>query len=111
MVYKADATLTNNLNLIMNHRSWWLPIYDPLHITFINLIKGIIPRDLTKAINSITNSKQATSELLGIFYDFIYECSNHYWNEHCSKVISEEHRLGITSKQKQIGRASCRERV
>ena len=58
-------------------------------------------RDLTKTVTLITNSKQATSELIGIIYDFIYECCNHYWIERCSKVISEEHRLGITNRQKQ----------
>src|ERR1044071_10113725 len=87
LVYKTNSSLTNNLNSIMNHRSWWLLIYDPLHITFINLIKGVVPRDLTKAITFITNSKQATTEFLGILYNFIYDCSNYYWNECCSKLV------------------------
>jgi hypothetical protein len=100
LVYKADINLQNNLAFIMDHRSWWLPIYDPLHITFVDLIKGVVPRDLTKAITEITNSKQATSELLGILYDFIYECSNHFWKERCAKLIREELRLGITIKLK-----------
>jgi hypothetical protein len=100
LVYKADVNLQNNLNFIMDHRSWWLPIYDPLHITFVDLIKGIVPRDLSKAINAITNSKQATAELLGILYDFIYDYSNHYWNERCTRMIQEELRMGITTKLK-----------
>src|ERR1044071_6215684 len=100
LVYKTNSSLTNNLNSIMNHRSWWLPIYDPLHITFVDLIKGVVPRDLSKAIHAITNSKQATAELLGILYDFIYDYSNHYWNERCTRMIQEELRMGITTKLK-----------
>ena len=100
LVYKANPFLTNNINAIMDHRTWWLSIYDPFHITFVDLIKGVVPRDLTKAITAITNSKQATSELLGILYDFIYECSNHFWKERCAKLIHEKLRLGITNKLK-----------
>src|ERR1044072_2645700 len=84
LVYKADVNLQNNLNFILDHRSWWLPIYDPLHITFVDLIKGIVPDRKSTRLNAITNSKQAITELLGILYDFIYDYCNHYCNERCT---------------------------
>src|ERR1044071_895356 len=60
------------LDSILNYRTWWLPIYEPIHITFVDMIKGIVPRKLISKINEITSSNAASHEIVGILFDFIH---------------------------------------
>jgi hypothetical protein len=87
IIDKAKLTLINTINTvytnlssthltalssILNHETWWLPIYKPIYITFVDLIKGIVPKDLTLLLNEITDSNAASHEIIGILYDSIH---------------------------------------
>jgi ribonuclease HI len=85
---------------IATHGSWWNCIYEPTVITFVDLIKGIIPHDLSREINYITNNQSATKELLFQMYGNIYENTQKLWLDRCKKVISIEKNLSITHKHK-----------
>ena len=47
--------------------SIWSVIADQQQLTFINLIKGIVPLELFNSINRIVNSRRVTFEILFIF--------------------------------------------
>ena len=88
------------LNNILDHGSWWEVIYKPKVITFIDLIKGIIPYELSRDINLITHNQSATKEILTQFYDAIYSSTQDIWRDRCSKVIEKEHVLNIDKRTK-----------
>ncbi len=55
---------------IISYSWWWKYKYHPHELTFINLIKEIIPTDLSWHINSIVNSQLITMEiLLNLYYN------------------------------------------
>ncbi len=95
-----SASQQTAVNHILTHGTWWLPSYEPLQLTFNDLIKGIVPLELSKMIQEITCNKSATTEILGILFDNIYTKINQFWKERCEKVLHREKSLGITSKDK-----------
>ena len=66
------------LKSILEHETWWLPIYEPIHITFVDFIKGIVPKDLTSLLNDITGSRAASHEIIGITYDEIHSAATKF---------------------------------
>ena len=101
------STVVNDFNItnmhylyIINHGSWWTIAYEPINITFIDLIKGIVPFDLTDNINNITNNKEATLEICRNIFQCIYTLSQQIWLEQCERVVQKEHLLNISNKMK-----------
>jgi hypothetical protein len=85
---------------IISHGSWWVVAYEPIHITFIDLIKGIVPFELSNLINDITNNKDATLEILRHMYGYIYNLTQDVWLDRCKLVVQEELRRNISGKSK-----------
>jgi hypothetical protein len=90
----------NFLDKILSHGTWWTPNYDPLHLTFNDIIKGIVPMEMSNLVHNITNNKSAALEILGILFDRVYVLSNQFWKDRCLRVLHKEKSKGITSKQK-----------
>ena len=90
----------NDLEKMLTQGTWWLPTYEPILLTFNDLIKGIIPMELTALVHNITHNKSATTEILGILFDKIYDLINNFWKDRCLRVLQEEQRKGITSAHK-----------
>jgi hypothetical protein len=89
-----------HLQFILSHGSWWTIIYEPINLTFIDLIKGIVPFELSDNINSITNNKDATLEILRNVYTCIYTLTQEIWLERCKQVVQKELILNISGKTK-----------
>ena len=68
----------------------------------MDIIKGIVLKELTTQLNDITDSNAALYEIIRITYNFIHLATTKFWGERCTKMIKEECYLGITSKQKRI---------
>ena len=103
-IHKVYTNLTasqkNSLNKILNHNSWWLLIYNSINFTFNDLIKGVIPSELSDNIQCITNNKSATLEILSIVLNKLYTLANRFWKDCCLKVLREKKCQNISSSQK-----------
>src|SRR5205085_11520788 len=60
--------LLSSLNIDLD--SIWSVIADQHQLTFIDLIKGIIPLELFDSINRITNNRRVTHQILSEFFYF-----------------------------------------
>ena len=85
---------------IISHGSWWVIAYEPINITFIDLIKGIVSFELSDSINNITNNKDATLEILFHVYNCIYTLTQEIWLARCKLIIQKELRCNISGKKK-----------
>ena len=88
-----------DLEDILTHGSWWETAYKPLSITFIDLIKDIVPINLSNKIHSITNNNEVTTEVLFQTYDLIYRLTQEIWLERCIKVVDIEQSKNITIRE------------
>ena len=86
--------------LIISHGSWWTVAYEPVNITFIDFIKGIVPFELSDNINNITNNQEATLEVLRHVFQCIYEESQQIWLDRCKRIAHKEATLNINGKLK-----------
>jgi len=89
-----------DLNDIITHGSWWETIYEPITITFLDLIKGIVPDELSKKIHNITNNNEATTEVLFQTYNLIYQLTQEVWIDRCTKIVDIEQSKNITKRIK-----------
>jgi hypothetical protein len=89
-----------DLNDILNHGSWWATTYEPITITFLDLIKGIVPTELSSKIHNITNNNEATTEILFQTYDLIYKLTQEVWLDRCTKIVTAEQSKNISRRHK-----------
>src|SRR5687768_5079395 len=88
-----DASLTMSY---LSHNFLWNIDSDPSHLTFIDIIKGIIPSFLVEKILCVTNNRKYTIDLLQILYDALYADSKKFiWQPRCDAMISLEKSLNI----------------
>jgi ribonuclease HI len=85
---------------IITHGSWWTNAYDPFTITFVDLIKGVVPYELSYLINTITNNSKATLEILKSLYTRIYCLTQEIWRLRCKDIIKRELSCNITNRMK-----------
>jgi len=93
---------SNNLHYqhIISHGSWWTLAYEPVNITFVDLIKGIVPYELSEQINCITNNKDASTEILRNMFLSIYTLSQEIWLDRCKLIVQKEQIHNISGKMK-----------
>jgi hypothetical protein len=79
-------------------------------LTFIDVIKGVVPLTLTQKINGWTKNKEMTQLIISIFMDYIYaEVCKHIWFPRCEQQILDEKNGGIDKKEKKkINRSNIR---
>ena len=66
----------------------------------IDLIKGIVPFELSDRINCITNNKDATTEILRNIYQSIFTLIQDIWLDRCKLVVQKEQLNNISGKMK-----------
>ena len=106
-LYECLSTIVSNFDFnnefyqrIISHGSWWTVAYEPVTITFIDLIKGVVLFDLSDYINNITNNKEATLEVLRHVFQCLYELTQNIWLERCKLIVHKEESLNISGKMK-----------
>ena len=58
------------MSLNIDIDSIWSVVADQHQLTFIDLIKGIVPLELFDSINQIVNSRRVTHQILSKFFYF-----------------------------------------
>jgi hypothetical protein len=101
-LFDALQTFDASLNMsFLSHKFLWNIDSDPLHLTFIDIIKGIIPGFLVEKILRVTNNRKYTIDLLQILYDALYaDLKKFIWQPRCDAMISLEKSLNIDKKEK-----------
>ena len=88
------------LSLLDQHSMWSLQSSD-VEFTFIDLLKGFIPLELSSSIRSILNSVSTTHFLLSMFRDNLYNrIRDRIWSPRCDLLITKEQSLNITNRIK-----------
>src|SRR3989337_1142554 len=88
------------LSLLDQHPMWSLQSSD-VEFTFIDLLKGYIPLELSSSIFSILNSTSTTQFLLSMFRDNLYNrIRDHIWSPRCDLLLEKEKSLNITTRVK-----------
>jgi hypothetical protein len=71
-------------------------------LTFIDLIKGIIPLQFFNNINDLVKDKKITKKIIYDFRDRFFSLILDEWNIRCDFVAEEDKSLGINKKIKHI---------
>ena len=89
-----------HINHLEDQYLWHNNVHDT-NLTFIDLIKGVVPRSLINKIQLVTNNQAIIQMLLSLFFDYIYaQFSDTIWKERCEIQLNIEKRLGIDKKEK-----------
>jgi len=79
----------------------WNPSFDLLEISFIDLIKGFVPRDLVDIILELGLSYKDTKDVIINFMNNLQNIiKEHVWIPRCNKQLHKEESIGITSRIK-----------
>lgn len=78
----------------------WDNVSSDNKFTFIDLIKGIIPLELSEFVNTKINNSQKTKEIFYNYRDISFNLIKLYWNTRCDKNNEIDISLGITKKKK-----------
>ena len=85
----------------LNSDDLWTIVSKNDSLTFIDLIKGIIPSNLFNNIQCITNSQKLTFNILSNMTMYLYNRThNEIWLPRCELMIEKEKSLHISDKQK-----------
>lgn len=85
----------------LNHNTIWELDHNQDYLTFIDLVKGIVPSFLTSTINSYINNPKITLQILLIFLNNVYsDIMTHIWKPRCKIMLINEQQAGINKKQK-----------
>jgi hypothetical protein len=93
----------NNINstILMEHSTIWSVDNDPNNLTFIDMIKGIVPSFITNKIQNYTTNSKITTQITSIIMNNIYlKIMERIWKPRCEKMIKLEISLNITKKEK-----------
>src|ERR1043165_8907531 len=95
----ARVHLLSSLNIDID--SIWSVVADQNKLTFIDLIKGIVPLELFDSINRIVNSRKVTHRILSEFFSFLYiHVRDTIWSPRCDRFIDIEILNNINSRVK-----------
>ena len=79
---------------------FWSSHFSNTSITFIDIIKGIVPSKLYRIINDFADLF-TTEKILSSFYDFVFDQSFELiWKTRCALTIAKELSLNITIAKK-----------
>ena len=91
--------LLSSLNIDID--SIWLVVADQHQLTFIDLIKGIVPLELFDSINRIANSRRVAHQILSKFFLFLYiNIRDTIWSPRCERFLDIEILNNINSRVK-----------
>ena len=80
---------------------WTLDYRNLDMLTFIDIIKGFVPRILSDKIHAKVKHQEMTSLIISNFMNFIYtDICSRVWNVRCQAQINIEKGLGITNRMK-----------
>src|ERR1051325_4167105 len=97
----ASTQLASSFDL--NIPSIWNLSQDSTSLTFIDLIKGVVPLALSTEIHRVTKDQTVTRQLLSVLLDQIYLFTlDSIWKPHCADVLACEASLGISRKDKRF---------
>jgi len=94
----ANITQCNNMEPIDQLNIWALSTHTSF--SFIDLIKGVVPSNLSKFINSSITSQADARAATSNFMHFIYEQTQVIWLNRCMIFKEFEMSLGITESLK-----------
>src|SRR4051812_41725130 len=99
------SSLLNHLNKhsahidlsYLAHSTLWNICYDTSSLTFIDIIKGIVPEFLSKKIHQITRDKESVLDILYIIYGELYvNIKTFIWISCCDSMLQKEIGADIT---------------
>jgi hypothetical protein len=92
---KRDRSWFNNMENI------WKIHPSDAHLTFIDIVKGIVPLNLVEKINSWTKNKEMTGLIISIFMDYVYiNVCKYIWFPRNEQQLLDETNAGIGKKEK-----------
>ena len=56
----------------------------------MDIIKEIVPKELTTLLNDITSSKVVSYKIISIMYDAVHLAAVKFWDERYTKMIEKE---------------------
>ena len=85
----------------LQHPTLWDISYDPLNLTFLDIVKGIVPGFLTDIILSVTHNRRKVLDFTSEFFtDNFLTLRSSIWIPRCETMIQKEKQLGITQRKK-----------
>jgi ribonuclease HI len=97
----ASPALANSFNLQVD--SIWDLSFDSSSLTFLDLIKGVVPLALASELQRVIKDSSVTRQLLSVFMDQIYSFAlDAVWKPRCVLVLAKEASLGISRRDKKL---------
>ena len=85
----------------LQHPTLWDISYDPLNLTFLDIVKGFVPGFLTDIILSVTHNRRKVLDFTSEFFtDNFLTLRSSIWILQCETIIQKEKQLGITQRKK-----------
>ena len=85
----------------LQHPTLWDISYDPLNLTFLDIVKGFVPGFLTDIILSVTHNRRKVLDFTSEFFtDNFLTLRSSIWIPRCETMIQKEKQLGITQRKK-----------
>ena len=85
----------------LQHPTLWDISYDPLNLTFLDIVKGFVPGFLTDIILSVTHNRRKVLDFTSEFFtDNFLTLRSSIWIPRCESMIQKEKQLGITQRKK-----------
>jgi exonuclease III/ribonuclease HI len=106
-----DAVLNTvyNSKIIINDNLYWIPTVDNNQLTFIDLIKGIIPMDLFENVNTFIRSESITRDILCVFIHRLQNTiKDIIWLPRCELILQKEQLAGILPQDKKQRKKNVR---
>ena len=86
---------------ILDQHSIWSLAYSADEFTFIDLIKGFVPKEFSLSIGRIIVSPIELKSLIVQFLDNLHvRIRDQVWSPRCELIIAKERSLNITQRQK-----------
>jgi len=86
---------------ILDQHSVWSLIYSADEFTFLDLIKGFVPKEFSLAVGIFLTNPNDLKSLIVTFLDNLHvRIRDQIWSPRCELIIDKEKTLNITSRQK-----------
>ena len=85
----------------LSHSHLWSPVPSPSQLTFIDLIKGVVPSFLVRIIDNFVKDKLITRSILSLFFNNLYlDIMERLWKPRCEVVLRMEQHCNINRRVK-----------
>jgi len=86
---------------ILDQHSVWSLIHSADEFTFLDLIKGFVPKEFSLAVGIYINNPNDLKSLIVTFLDNLHvRIRDQIWSPRCELIIEKEKTLNITTRQK-----------